>query len=543
MSDDTDSIQRFLGAEGALIAGGGIAGLYAAWTLSGRGTRVAIADPGRDPDKDWGGKIQTEALSHGGGRNFIADFGPMRYELGLQPRLKALLTALKVKHEPFTGPLAPSVKWPDYNLDEDERDLSTPHLFRRGILLAIGESGDPGQAQKIIDDLWDEKEEKYAQVRKRRLRNASNGRFLRDMTLWNALGSTGVLSHRAIMKIRELGSFYHMIDENVNAAEWIVWWLRAFTTKGASMQTLTGGSVALTRAIIASLKDPGRSKFVLFAPGSRLTAVRENEAGFPLVSLNSGAAFQVPRLVMALPTSGLQPLRNGLPDQIRADLDTVEPYRLLKVFFVVQNPWWKPDVKPQTNAASTPTREIHYQRFGTEDQGMVMVYTDRPATSYWQNYVKGVVHDRPEIDRDPALLKIEFARYLAKEIQDELARAADSKAAAADTRLTSQACREFSGMSVDQIAASLEQRVLLTGIRDWGRAPYEAAYHAWKPGVDSAAVIDRMKRFGKAGRMHIVGEAYSSYHGFIEGALRSVELALPKPVAEQESSAAEVEPA
>lgn len=62
-------------------------------------------------------------------------------------------------------------------------------------------------------------------------------------------------------------------------------------------------------------------------------------------------------------------------------------------------------------------------------------------------------------------------------------------------------------------------------IRDWSRPPYGAGCHAWKPGVESWEVRKRLASFGfDAGgsrNLHVCGEAYSDYQGFIEGALRS----------------------
>ena len=528
MSDSVENIEEFLGTNGTLIVGGGIAGLYTAWQLSNRRSPVVVIEA----SDQWGGKIQT--LKHGTGGRFVADYGPMRYELGVQPKLKKLLGDLGVGHDRFTGPLSPNVRWPDYHLVGDEEKLTTMELFRRGILLAIGEDGAHERAQAIIDGLWDEEELKYREVRNRTLRNESGTRRLRDMTLWNALSADGVLSHRAVMKIRELGSFYHMIDENVNAAEWIVWWLRASTTKGREMRTLIGGSSALTDALLRVLRQ--RSNLVSLNTGRRLLSYTETTGGQLQVNISGiPTPIPVPRLALALPRSGLLPLRSNLPAHISKDLDSVDQYGLLKVFFTVKNPWWTEEVPPQTNAASTPTREIHYQRQG--DEGMVLVYTDRPASSYWQNYVKGETHDRPEIATDATDLKIEFARFLAEAVRIDLQRAKNGKAAAKGAMVLTDAARnEFDGFSHAELVDALQQRVMQTGIRDWGRAPFDGAYHAWKPGVISEAVIARLRRFGSAGRVHIVGEAYSSYHGFIEGALRSVDLAFPD-VAEAEAAA------
>jgi monoamine oxidase len=55
--------------------------------------------------------------------------------------------------------------------------------------------------------------------------------------------------------------------------------------------------------------------------------------------------------------------------------------------------------------------------------------------------------------------------------------------------------------------------------------PYGAASHAWVAGADAVAVMDTLRAFNLAGsntkNIHVAGEAFSDFQGFIEGALRS----------------------
>jgi monoamine oxidase len=69
------------------------------------------------------------------------------------------------------------------------------------------------------------------------------------------------------------------------------------------------------------------------------------------------------------------------------------------------------------------------------------------------------------------------------------------------------------------------KRIVSYGIRHWGTELYGVACHLWKPGVKSWAVQERVAAFslernGPA-NVHICGEAFSDYQGFIEGALRT----------------------
>jgi len=81
-----------------------------------------------------------------------------------------------------------------------------------------------------------------------------------------------------------------------------------------------------------------------------------------------------------------------------------------------------------------------------------------------------------------------------------------------------------------------DDRVLAAGLRDWGLKPFVGACHAWRSGTDPTLVINYLKGFSmlpsvpKANcRLHVCGEAYSDYQGFIEGALRSAAEVLTGP--------------
>jgi hypothetical protein len=205
-----------------------------------------------------------------------------------------------------------------------------------------------------------------------------------------------------------------------------------------------------------------------------------------------------------------------------------------------------------------PTREVHYFRRprGSADDGhgMVLIYTDRPATEYWNVYVDNKLgHDRAEIDGNPEL-KAQFARWLAREAKGgiERLRAVLEQVPVELRQDLGDALRtlmpnlpvsvdvvdRFAEMTEDAVAQEIADTVITWGIRDWSLQPYGAANHSWKPGVKSWEVMEALKQFGLEpgcpGNVHICGEAYSDYSGFIEGALRSAELALdtipaPKP--------------
>ena len=91
------------------IAGGGIAGLYAAYLLA-QDNQYQIEVLEQDP-KHLGGKIATQRipLPDRRGEYFVAEFGPMRFELDLQQRFRRLAQHLCIGFVPFTPTASPKI--------------------------------------------------------------------------------------------------------------------------------------------------------------------------------------------------------------------------------------------------------------------------------------------------------------------------------------------------------------------------------------------------------------------------------------------------
>lgn len=136
---------------------------------------------------------------------------------------------------------------------------------------------------------------------------------------------------------------------------------------------------------------------------------------------------------------------------------------------------------------------------------MVMLYMDRPAVKYWSPFIISP-HTQAQIT-ETAELRRELARQLAliwprKRNVDE------------------RAHRE-----------EVERHIVDIAIRDWSHSPFGAASHAWAPGVDVPDALNSLRAFSLEGtrgleNVHVCGEAYSDYQGFIEGSLRSADAVL-----------------
>ena len=505
-----------------LIAGGGFSGLYSALKLSEKGHDITLLEA--SPDR-WGGRMETSIME-----GFITEWGPMRFETKLQPKFGQLIEDLNIEMVPFTGPRANPSRYPQYDLPLQEQNLDSLDLLRRGVLLIMGknilDAADYG-CQKWIDSLT---EDDYRKMRKEA---TLNKKPLWAIGFWNALSEDGILSHQALMKIRDTGTFYHMIPDNLNAIEWTIWWLRAFKSEGQILATIKKGTEEITVQMLKILRE--RSN-VTMINDAKIISFEDINDKVAITYIKSGTTINTiaDHLILAMPKQPLKNLEHALPKKIYSHLDAVNGFAMTKIFFVLDKPWWDYDQAPQSRANRMPTREIHYfRRDKNEDQdgyGMVLLYTDKPATEFWNYYIEDQEkHDRAEINNNDEI-KSQFANFLSKEVHRSIqGNEAKSKVG---LKLTDPAYQLYCNMDLSQIKDDIFSSIVSYGIRDWSCSPYGAGNHCWKPGVKSWEIQELFKAFSlkvsKEGikNIHIVGEAYSDYTGFIEGAINTSDWAM-----------------
>lgn len=582
-----------------VVIGSGIAGMYCSLRLAQKNQRVALFEK----SNRWGGRIETVLM--GKGKEFKAEFGPMRYEEKGQKLLRNLLDELTLEYSPFPPYQSAKPKWPDYNIQdpEEQRWQEDPlNLLEMGILKVLGMYKD-GMSKEEMDNAIAKFEQQepasapqydYNILRQTaRQGGKANGELLYTRGFWNALSD--VLSHRAILKIRDIGNFYHLIAQNPNAIEWIIFWLRGLQPHDR-LVGIKGGSAQITEKLLKKLDEFDN----LTRKGNQeLIGMRSEGELVRLYFRGEIEEVLTKHVILALPKSPLLRLSPYFPESIRKSLDTVISVPLLKVFFVTDTPWWDEDTQPQTGAYTLPTREVHYyqehslqlaqdrkQQYETElDQrvvsqdmrdefldagielpddmtvekkkndtgwiiyyqpyrksheyfirkedfsafnkngkGMVMIYTDCPATEYWHDYILAPNnHEQAEIRGDLRLVE-RFFKYLAKSFEIEKQNVKTS-----ESLILPNYWEQFQSTPTHKIVEELKGTIEDFGIHDWGKEPYGAACHAWRPNTKSWEVIVRLRAFSlindqdKHKNIHICGEAYSDYHGFIEGALRSAQ--------------------
>jgi len=371
-----------------------------------------------------------------------------------------------------------------------------------------------------------------------------NGHQLWDLGFWNLMSD--VLSHYAVVKIRDWGTYYHFLHANLNAAEWLIFWLKAI--KGTrSLRGIRGGMSRLIYALQLQLCRLVQESSTS-APGDRLPVAderrREDREGLKkyievnrqlkkitlndqskMIECNFGESESekvlAREVILALPKRPLERLQ--LPDllkilpndstAIEAALRSVKCLQLLKCFFILEDPWWEDERYLNKYAGDVPIREIAYYKSKEKTKGIIMIYTDHPAITFWSDYLREF---EKAADDNQGIYKV----WWRNEFKESTSEGKQQK------RLWDRFVQFARDYEHHDFSAN---RLLACGIRDWGKDPFGGAAHGWLPGERSWEHIHYLAAFPTSSgshwknRLHVCGEAFSDHQGFIEGSLRSVE--------------------
>lgn len=474
-----------------VIVGGGVSGLYCAYKIAKR-----LRDCGEIKYKitvleklnRFGGRIMTVEKS-----GHVMEYGPMRFEAMLQKKFDGLLKELDIKVESFP-PYSCPVEGPDYNKINFEEIAAIKRWNKLPPAFALLKWG----LMLVLDDQWDVdgdninimgRDEKKNWLKKNGM---FQGRYLRDHGLWDTLAH--VLSKEALDYLQHKGSFYHMLGLNPNAADQICFMLDVLATANDHLITVKGGTYRIIERLLEELRKDENINIVCGVGVDGFREV-EYEGGFE-VYLTGGDVIKCggeggdAHLIFTCQMKAYEKIK-GFSEGIRRLLDSVMIVELFKIFVVIENPPFDGDNIPGPNykADCVPCREIHYGYNSADGTGMVMIYGDQPYLNYWSAFLKGDAdkcNGMPEENRNNHL-KNHLMHYLRKIFPGAL-------------------------LSIKDY-----------GLLDWSKAPYHTGVHLWKPGCVSEEVMKKLSKFGIGGNIHICGETYSNYQGFIEGCLRTVD--------------------
>jgi monoamine oxidase len=505
------------------IVGGGMGGVYSAW-------RLATAPDSKFPARGVhlfemsgriGGRLYTVRLP--GMPHVPLELGGMRI-MKSQPIIWSLIHQLGFAPVPFPmgGPgnlvylrgrrfaqaaFADPAAVP-YDLAPWERGLSPSGLVVQAISKII-----PGATEMT-----------NAQLRAACQVTELNGFPLRQHGFWQVLLNT--LSVEGY-NLALAGGGFNTVLTNWNAAEAIPWYMEDWSNNPDETQyySLPEGYEALPWRLRDRFEAAGGAVHM----GRELIAFRHNRQGqFDLTFHDSASGEDVRvtarRLVLAMPRRALELLAGHAPDRhaaspffdqdgVKALIGAVTGRTLYKFALAYPEPWWRAlGLQSGESISDLPLRQVYY--FGTEgDQKgadprnrnslIVASYTDGVSVNYWEGVrrsgpdfagapnpfvMPGDVRDKPTVS---ALMVAEGHRQLCE-------------------------LHGLPGLPPPYAAA----------FHDWGDDPYGGGWHSWNIGVDTPEAMKKIVKPAADYEVYICGESYSTYQGWVEGALQTAEMML-----------------
>ena len=162
--------------------------------------------------------------------------------------------------------------------------------------------------------------------------------------------------------------------------------------------------------------------------GRKVLGLQSDDYGISVIVENEKEVIKARRVILAMPKRPLEEISwNGKPPQrkLKEALNAVTCLPLLKCFFVIERPWWEDNRPLNRNAADLPTRELLYVKSNDRTKGLIMVYTDRPAITFWSDYLRtdGIQSKPPDQEppEDPQLESQEVAKTWFLKLEKELA--------------------------------------------------------------------------------------------------------------------------
>lgn len=479
------------------VIGGGVSGLYSAYRLKKLLPEKTIAVFELLPF--LGGRIQTGSFTEG---LFQPAYGALRIEPEYQKQMHRFIQDLQIPVKQIEQGEASTPSVPNLDaLTAEERNLilENPERGADILLLELG-------IQKILGEQWNLKTDdltnpgRDAELEILRQTACYKNKPLYQQGAWNVFAD--VLSYEAIEFFREKGAYYNMKNDNQSSIDWIIFLLTFRLLKQPSYIPV-GGMIQLINHIEKELCKLE----VGIHLNRQLQAINERDKKTLCLKLEDRQTGTIEELlcehvILALPQYPLKQLTSYLPSTINILLDSVSPIPIIWATATMKNPPWELDAPP-TGGEGAPIRTAHleWKQNKGEAYGLAMLYCDGPWHQYWRPYVEDKVDDfegyqyLPQINQN-ASLKYEIEKAIKQ---------------------------HFNLPSMPEVEE--------WGIRDWGRPPFGAAVHFWKPNAQSTLIMQTLKAFalqenGQYKNVHICGEAYSQYQGFFEGAIQSADFAI-----------------
>lgn len=555
------------------IVGGGIAGLYAAHRLLGAGNENIHVF---ETSERLGGRLLTVDMP---GVPFRAELGGMRFldrhllvnhlvqELGLGVRPFGFAGTKKLMY--LRGCHIHDGEDCKYKLDRAERGMRCDELVTHAIRTALREvkldfgaddtpHADPAEIRRECSQL-----ELRLRLLSRDLRVPDEAPEAEESRLpgeklafgidyftareWELIKRFGKLRSTRLYQIGFWNLLQHYLSSegflflhdalgyesivlNWNAAEAMQWFLRDFS---GSYRTLVNGMQMLTNTIHWRYS---KDRQEIFSLKHQLQKIEWQEQGGVTLwklefKVKSSATSDAPatsktvlarNVILALPAAALKSLEfpeivTEPPVRLMSLLEQVKAQRLFKLFLGYSEVWWN-DPRGVGGASGTantdlPIRQVYY--WGADKatdpdttKGMVMAsYSDSHYVDFWEP-----MHRTP-LDDD----------YFYEAPKEDLTEPEIGwlKAYGVSRNMVEKAHRQIRMLHPELSMADRIPRPVVALVKDW-----PDGWHAWRVHAQPWLAMKQLKRPLLGQNLFICGEAYSEDQGWVEGALRSVELVL-----------------
>ena len=309
------------------------------------------------------------------------------------------------------------------------------------------------------------------------------------------------ISNEAFEFIKD-GSGYDSSFHNWNAREAINHVINDFL-KDSQPYAVTGGFDVLLHALEREICELGGEFFFEHSLVSFVNNDQEAQTGLKCLveegGRKSSVTMEAAQLILALPKRNLINVTRGTPqfctNEVDGLLHLVTSQTAAKVFLSFDDAWWKRrKVQSDLTVTDMPIRNTYYHIPGgdtEETQGGVILaaYADMEDYYFWDGFIDG-----------------------------------NSREACPGT----SAMEEFIVKTLSTINQMPVPNPVSSRVIRWSSDNAGAAFHAWKPGVNSGNAMEEILKPVDSMPVYICGEAYSKYQCWIEGALFSAEQLLTR---------------
>ncbi|MEP4050607.1 MAG: FAD-dependent oxidoreductase [Litorimonas sp.] len=534
------------------IIGAGISGLYSAWRLVDADPEVTVTLVER-LDRT-GGRLDSDIVEIAPGEEVREEEGGMRFNYGMK-ELMALNAAMGICDQivvfPMGTPDQPNrfslrgrtftlkeatdsnnMIWSEiYDLEPQEQGLSPTDIVTtayRNVLLANGLPYKSGLQPEDWTEFRETAEWK--------------NRPMKDWQLWGLLRDMGY-SEECIQMLSESIGFAGPFKSLANAGD--AFQILADFPKDPEYFTFERGFSTLPDALLETLKTKFGDR-VRVALSTNVDSINRDDDGFELQmtkavkpvnarpSIHPGEVrtLNAKHVVLAAASKGCQDLFHRSP-ALRDASDAEKLWdafyaslgmKLMKINLYFTKPWWqngmtnRPSVRFGPNFSNLPVNAV-YPFYALPEKGIepnegypkirdaaaaLTIYCDFDNTNFWQ----GLQNLEPLFDSN---------------LQRQQSGKSPQVMYPASEMVVKEAKRQLSIL----FGTSDVPDPVLTSYRLWdGHEDFEFAYHQWRMNVEDSDIREYLSN--PMDGLYVCNEAFSDMHGWVNGSLRSSNLALHK---------------